>query len=408
LGQFYFGPLRDLRILDYVDGNPKNPPGYDKERGAAMAEAFEQGIGGGDAFFKSLDSGDVSKRTLARLASFCPCGLRSSRAERDLLLDLFLARQKAHHSPEASWRRQSLLLLLHLVREAPRTSDLWLENMLRGAAYSEAFPGGAPWSVPAVLKQVRQAWGIYHRGELLSVAIQGLFWATLHTIALRHQGRVASAAEVGSVAVDIARRALGTARMGATVGKIVDSVRRDLPACAHWSDSGHEIQRAWNLAEISRKPNPTSEDVENVFRESLEVLYALLARGLDVDPYAPFGDALSFTEEDIHLQSLRGWEAQWSGWTVGSWVSWLATQWGVLRHLRVALRKLRIENRDTFRVRPLDGELRLVEVPPVVFTSPRLSSTQQILSDLGLLRRTETWWKLTDLGQRSLDGSLGG
>lgn len=60
-------------------------------------------------------------------------------------------------------------------------------------------------------------------------------------------------------------------------------------------------------------------------------------------------------------------------------------QWGVARHLRVALRKLRGERRDTFRIRPLEGELRVVEAPAPVFTQPRVSRAQQVLRDLGLV-----------------------
>jgi hypothetical protein len=56
----------------------------------------------------------------------------------------------------------------------------------------------------------------------------------------------------------------------------------------------------------------------------------------------------------------------------------------------------------------LDDELRLVEIPPVVFTSPRLTSTQQILRDLALIESTDDdWWKLTDLGRRTLEACRG-
>jgi hypothetical protein len=79
-------------------------------------------------------------------------------------------------------------------------------------------------------------------------------------------------------------------------------------------------------------------------------------------------------------------------------------QWGVARHLRVALRKLRGERRDTFRIRPLEGELRVVEAPEPVFTQPRVSRAQQILRDLGLVAYDdEGVLVLTDRGRTELE-----
>ena len=97
-------------------------------------------------------------------------------------------------------------------------------------------------------------------------------------------------------------------------------------------------------------------------------------------------------------------KAEWTGLTVEGWVRWLAVQWGVARHLRVALRKLRGERRDTFRIRPLEGELRVVEAPAPVFTQPRVSRAQQILRDLGLVEYDdEGVMVLTDRGQAELE-----
>src|SRR5207249_4576752 len=63
---------------------------------------------------------------------------------------------------------------------------------------------------------------------------------------------------------------------------------------------------------------------------------------------------------------------------------WLAVNWGIQRHLTVALRKLRGERRDTFRIRPLEQELRVIEVPPPAPTLPRIRKALQILRDLDL------------------------
>jgi hypothetical protein len=138
-------------------------------------------------------------------------------------------------------------------------------------------------------------------------------------------------------------------------------------------------------------------------------MLALLARNPQQDPYSVFDeDPTSAADQDINLRSFAHWSVDWSGQTVSAWADWLTTRWGVLRHIQVALKKLRTENRDTFRIRPLDGELRVVEVPKVVFTSPRLARAQQILFDLDLIRMTnDGWWTLTKLGRTSLEESVG-
>jgi hypothetical protein len=410
LGQYYFGPLRDLRILDYVDNNPQNPPGYDKDLGLAIAEIFEDGVGGGDAFFEAIEKKKIAKRELEGLAGFCPCFLRSHNAERNLLLDILLGRREADEPAAAVRRKNSLLLLLNLIRDSPEPTDLGLEGVLRGAAYTGMFQDGTEWKVPESLLRTRMAWGTYQRGELLSVAVQGIFWSILNTIALEHHGRASSAEEIGKIGQELARRVLGDRADKRSVLDEVENVASTLPAHSQWDMPNHELQLAWRLEEKARHKNPSIEDVSAVFNYSLKLMLALLARNPAKDPYSMYDeDPSSSTDEDINLRSFAHRSVAWSGLTVSTWADWLSTRWGVLRHLQVALRKLRIENRDTFRIRPLDGELRLVEVPRPVFTLPRLSCTRQILRDLGLIEVTnDGWWSLTKLGLKNLEESVGG
>ncbi len=90
LGQYYFGPLRDLRVLDYIDNDRRRPPAYDRERGNHLAELFDSAVDG-DRFFAVLESGEVGATELDDLVGFCPCGLRGNEPECTALLDLFLA-----------------------------------------------------------------------------------------------------------------------------------------------------------------------------------------------------------------------------------------------------------------------------------------------------------------------------
>lgn len=105
LGQYYFGPLRDLRVLDHSPQGAGHPPGYDRERGRELAGAFASAIPE-DAFFRVLEQPTATWEELDELAAFCPCGVRDAAAEHEhkLLLDLFLARTRSPSTPKRGVR----------------------------------------------------------------------------------------------------------------------------------------------------------------------------------------------------------------------------------------------------------------------------------------------------------------
>ena len=170
LGQYYFGPLRDLRVLDYASEGDTNLPGYDKVRGAALADAFGAGLPQDD-FFRLLEKPKIRWSDLDELSDFCPCGLLRRTAERTILLDLFFARSDAHKSPEASSRRASLALVLDLLNRTSSLEGYNPEGVFRAAAYARALPDGTPWDVATSLTAAQRGWGTYQRNELLSLAL---------------------------------------------------------------------------------------------------------------------------------------------------------------------------------------------------------------------------------------------
>jgi hypothetical protein len=398
LGQYYFGPLRDLRVLDHHQG--AGYPGYDNERGRKLAEAFASAVPE-DAFFRVLEHPTTTWEDLDALAAFCPCGLPANAGEHQLLLDLFLARTAPFQGDGGTTRRASLALMLDLASQAPRDSDYAFEGLLRGGAYTGALVDGSMWQVAKPLERVLRGWGTYQRNELLSLAVQGLFAAVLRAIERDEAQSIRQAND----AADIAVRLLSGrgVDLNLSLNALVARVRGELPALADWQHDHHELQRGWRLQDL-----PLNDDtkLEEIAQESIAILLALLARGVDEYPYGDFQlDPEYFDPREVHLLTLRhASKVEWSGLTVEGWVRWLAVQWGIARHLRVALRKLRGERRDTFRIRPLEGELRVVEAPAPVFTQPRVSRAQQILRDLGLVEYdAEDVMVLTARGQAELE-----
>jgi hypothetical protein len=403
LGQYYFSPLRDLRILDHATEGVSQPPGYDRARGRDLAEAFERGVPG-DAFFRTLESTSIAWTDLDELTPFCPCGLGSNASEHALLLDLFLARKEGFIADGGAARRSSLALLLDLAGRNANHSDYTFEGILRGASYSGALSDGSPWSVKDTLTRARKGWGTYQRNELLSLAVQGLFAAILRAVERNRRGTLQRTADAADVAVGLLHSF--TSWFARPLTELVDETRATLPPLEQWLVAGHELQRGWRLESL-----PLDDDkLEAVAGESLHLLLALLARGVDEYPYEDFElDPDYFNPQEIHLLSLRHASRNaWSGLTVSEWIRWLAVHWCVGRHLRVALRKLRGERRDTFRIRPLEGELRVVEAPRPTYTIPRVGRTVQILRDLGLIDfDDEQAVCLTDRGRSELEVIVG-
>jgi hypothetical protein len=342
---------------------------------------------------------------LDELSPFCPCGLRDNPTEHEMLLDLFLARSETFKRDGGLIRRASLGLMLDLAGRDARDPEYAFEGMLRGASYSGALADGSPWQVAPIFQRAQRGWGTYQRNELLSLAVQGLFAAVLRAIERDRAGRIVETADAADVAVGLLSSFAG--KLTHWLSDVVAQVRTELPTLTDWLNPDHELQRGWRLQSLRLD----DDQLEDVASESVAILLALLARGVDEYPYGDFElDPEYFDPREVHLLSFRQVsQGEWASMNVEIWVRWLAVHWGVSRHLRVALRKLRGERRDTFRIRPLEGELRVVEAPQPTYTIPRVGRSVQILRDLGLVDNDDrNTVLLTDLGRQELEACRGG
>src|SRR5690606_777261 len=110
-------------------------------------------------------------------------------------------------------RRASLALLLDLVHQHRDSPDVWLEGLLRGAAYSRALADGTDWAVGEAWRRTRDGWGVYARNEVLSVALQGLFWAQLRMVE-ELGGQVQTTAEAAALLLRAVAEEFGAEWMG--------------------------------------------------------------------------------------------------------------------------------------------------------------------------------------------------
>jgi len=402
LGQYYFGPLRDLRVLDHTSGREGSLPGYDKVRGNALADAFAGGTPEDD-FFRLLENSKIRWAELDELVEFCPCSLHERKVERSLLLDLFLSRSGLFSSPESAIRRSSLALILDLISRCKQLKGYGLEDIFRASTYGRSLSDGTTWEVHPSLVRAQRGWATYQKNELFSLALQALFAAILGAIERTRSGTILNATAAGDVCVDLL---ISSSRLRKrTVADVVLELRSSLPLITAWQDDAHEIQRGRRILDAGTDDAALTVLVE----EGVAILLSMLARGIDENPYAEFEfEPDHFDMREVHLLSFgRAWRSTWADMTIEQWVRWVAVHWGVQRHLNVALRKLRGERRDTFRIRPLEQELRVIEVPPPAATVPRLGKAFQILRDLGLTNLDhDSWPVLTKSGREELDACL--
>ncbi len=401
LGQYYLGPLRDLGILD---GDARKGPKYTIERGGTLADAMDAGVEAA-TFFSVLERGRVRLKELDALHPFCPCGLRENSPEREALIDVLFDRSNEYGAQGVS-RRRSLALLLDFFSRKGRPHDVYDLDAFRAALYARSADGVTPWSVPGKLRDALAGWNVYATNDLLSAAVQGVFWAALRQT--ETNGIASSSEEIGGWIRETAARALGK-RARETFGTAVAAAGGRLPALHAWRDGAHEVEQGWRLLRAASEDEEGAAD--RVVGGAMDVLVALAARlGDGSDPYLLFEISSDYTREyPLNLRMfLRFAKGEWREKTLADLAAWIATRWGVETHLRVALRKLHEENLDTFRIRPGDHGLAVFgDIPIPALTSPRIRPATQMLLDVGLLDLEGETSAISADGKKVLGACLG-
>jgi hypothetical protein len=375
---------------------------YTIGRGDTLAEAMDASVDG-DFFFRVLTEDQITAETLDALAPFCPCYLPVSASEHQALVDLFFDRQNLYRE-EGRQRRSTLALLLHLIETLSAHGENADEQVFRGCVYTNCLPNHQPWHVPPMLQSTREAWAIYVRNDILSLAIQAIFYVTLDQLG-RH-------AACHATSQAFAQWFLSTTHVQTALGNwanipfatLMETARSTIPGLTSWEDPHHEHRLAYDIRYL-KEPNSV------MLHMALEILVALVARGNYGHPYGPFDFSNDYFDMyPINLQTLRDHaQGAWSQLTMSELVAWLVTHWGIDTHLRVALRKLHHELKDTFRVKPTDRGLEYIaNTGPPVFTNPRFRQAVQMLLDTAAIDRNEAGrYVVTTLGHNLLEETCG-
>jgi hypothetical protein len=398
LGQYYLGVLRELCI---IDGDNRTGIKYTRQVGQPIAEHMDGGIDR-KGFIEALHTDVLGPADLDALAAFCPCQLAASGPELEILGDLFFVRS-LFYDVAALPRRRSLQSLLFLA-DALSTSDQRIsESVFRACTYTGCLPDGRPWEVPEFLERNRRLWALYSRNELLAVAVQGLFFVLLDAY---EESGLRFAAGHGLVqwflTTSSAVSAMQEFGADSTFSALVRQTNAWLPALSDWGNQDHEMPLAESI--IGWSWESSSEQNRNtILIASIRILLALAAR---TGPEKAGYEGVEFHDDYFHyypinLQSFQFYSRNlWSTLTFTQFLGWLLEHWGIEVHLRVALRKLRGQSQSTFRIRPSDRGLEVIEPPGAVHTRPRFKQALTILKDLGSLAEDSSErWVPSDLGR---------
>lgn len=405
LGQYHLGPLKDLEVLD---GDAARGLRYTKEWGAALGEVYDQYVDA-DAFFAAVSGDRVNASTLRDLEPFCPCRLLENTDERKALTDLmFLRGTEARKQDFGHARRSTFLAVLQYAKDADAAAPGHVDvNPFLSAAYSGALPGGTPWIAPPGLAAAVDGWAVYQRHELLSVAVQGLFWAGLSAL-LDDGGHVMDSKAFGTWFRERFEQALGPRPGQAFFESAFMERRATQPPLAAWEDANHEIALADALM-VAQK----AKDPDSAVAKAVTLLLALIARDSDRPPYGPFDLSSRFLQTyEINLASLGAHSrGAWRNLSGREWLEWMASRWLVGVHLRVAMRKLRHQTQDSFRIVPLEDGLHVRDAPSAQWAQPRLGSALRFLNDLGLFELDEAAeersYRLSAAGSALLEAERG-
>ncbi|MBU0910666.1 MAG: hypothetical protein KJ717_13955, partial [Proteobacteria bacterium] len=346
----------------------------------------------------------VSAARLDELHAFCPCALHESQEELTKLAGMLFV-QGQFFDQNSLVRRRTLQMLLFLSDSlAAEGMNLGIEQF-RGCTYSGGLPEKKEWDLPERLQVTRQQWAIYQRNEILSLAVQGIFYVIL--------GQYGSSGErfqsVDELVLWFLERpeVEGVASffpLDSPVGHAKREADSWLPPLDDWGNDSHEIQLAFQIETLCRDKHAHDKHAA-ILLACLKALVALQCRHEIGDGYGDFVFPPNYLQAyPINLQTFNHHSSNtWDTLSMREWIGWLAKSWGINTHFMVALRKLRGQSQSTFRIRPSDQGLEMVEAPQAVFTTPRFRQAVRILKDIGALVRTGEVWAPSELGKRFME-----
>lgn len=394
LGQYYFGALKNLSLLS---GDTVGTVEIIKETGKVLAGAVDRYVAG-DRFIQVLIDDTVDEAIINELNSFCPCKVKQSSEEVKMLTGLMRegwsalnteAVASADELHASEFRSRTLAYMCILADSASAHNKSFNLDRFRGLIYTACETNGDAVKVPDKLNNIINYWKVYQRNELLSVAMQGLFFAILRSAELSGK----QAQDTKNLCNWFWSESIGKEALSGFSEKSdlsinwLSGINSGLPTINNWTDEHHEIQCMFRLGKFTTKQGTSISEVVQVVKDSIFIIAALLFRDENKVDY----DNVHFPDRyleyyPVNLSSVRSdWEGALSKMDINNAFISFTKNRCLDAHLRVAMRKLRQQGQNTFRFEPREIGLIIKSIPGAANTTPRFKQATRILLDLGLL-----------------------
>jgi len=390
LGQYYKGVLRELNIMG---GNSKDDLSVIKQTGGLLAKKLAAHLPV-DLFLKTVKSGSVNSDTLDKLSPFCFCQLHKNTAEREVLTSMFLGEgafsgMSKTTDDDSKRRCQSLSYFLLMSKEMASHGSLLEINSFRSLIYTRSISSKRPLPIPKLLNDVASGWASYQRNELYSIALQGLFYASLRD----YEKSGVSADHEGALAAWFWKKGEGSSALKKlqkykTFKQMSKGLIDEMPNFTDWECEDHEMDHMEKISVTTRIGASSKQQLFDVVIRSIHILAALYGRKENRDGYGNLYFTKGYFDHyPVNLNSFfHKLDNEWADLPLQECMINMLLHWCLKSHLRVALRKLRNQSQSTFRFIPTDQGIKIIDIPPAVHTSPRYRQTMTILEDIGLLQ----------------------
>jgi len=407
-GQYYFGTLVGLGLLS---GDSPAQARVPEETGAILAEIVNKCVPG-DLFIQTLIDDKISLQTVSDLVPFCACQLKHSEEERNLLIEImhkgWLALhtgkvESAEQSSSSRARSQSLAYLCLLTDVASKTDQGFDIKCFRALSYSLHDSKRQEIKFPESIKNRVLNWQVYQRNELLSVGLQGLLFCQLRAAELSKRGfnsfpTTQSLSEWFWTESDL-KDVIDNDNKPTTY-EYTELVVSKLPPISDWTNVKHEIQCLYRIVRETGLMNTTWDQLITITQDCVTVLAAVLSRPENQVGYDQYQFPDNYLDHyPVNLKSLKQeWKKGIGEQPIQDGLISLSQHYCLDTHLRVAMRKLSQQSKNTFRFEPSEIGLKLNGIPKVANTTPRFKQAVRIMQDLGLLESKSAKLIVTEMG----------
>lgn len=412
-GQYYFGSLRDLNIFG---GKSVESAVLIKEVGGQIAEAFDNGVPK-ELFLDILVKGDVTLIELDKLVAFSPVNLKNNESEKVILTKLFLSgispliNDKSDldittDKVSAKARSSSMAFQLLLATHAKDHNESFTLELFRTLTYSQHGIDGEQFNFPKTISDTAIKWQIYSRSEILSIALQGLFYSLLQAI-YNSERSFSSTFELSTY---FWSRGAGAKALEGEQGSVThaffDKMGSLLPNIGQVQDSEHEIQSLQYIINFtSKNSSPSVNEVSIVVKHCLNILIAICNRTENKDGFGELTPSTEYLERyPVNLHSVFSiLNENLKNENITKTLIIFCQRYCLENHWRVAMRKMRHQGQNTFRFESSERGLIVNDVPKATHTSPRFNQSLQIMQDLGLLEKLDGLFIPTLCGEKFIE-----